>query len=85
MEDTEEILAESTEEIGGTDEMPMPFVSSYEAVELSCWSSPRGETVELILTEKNGNAHCFTVPLEQLWKFYRGINPGCFDPIRREK
>jgi hypothetical protein len=85
MDDTSEILAESTEEIAGTDEMRVPFVSSYEAVELSCWTSASGETAELCLTEKNGNAHCFTIPLGQLWKFYLGIDPLTLDPSRSQK
>jgi hypothetical protein len=58
---------------GDTEEIPAPFASSYEAVELTCSTSAGEQTADLILTEKNGYAHHFTIPLEQLRKLYLKI------------
>jgi hypothetical protein len=71
MEDTDEIAA------GDTADIPSPNVTSCEAVELSCSTSLREQTADLIFTEKNGNAHHFTIPLEQLRKLYVKIDEAC--------
>jgi hypothetical protein len=67
IEDTAEIAA------GDTAEIPAPHGSSYEAVELTCSTSAGEQTADLILTEKNGYAHHFTIPVEQLRKLYLKI------------
>jgi len=76
MEDTDELAA------GDTAEIPSKSVTSCEAAELSCSTSAREQMADLILTERNGNAHHFTIPLEQLRKLYLIIDEACRkDPL----